>query len=88
MVTNSPFPIPSETPRRAWTLISPMKINSILIANRGEIAIRIIRTARDMGITSYVIKTAKEPNAWYLEEADEIIDFSDDFDENLPEFLE
>ena len=65
-----------------------MKIKSLLIANRGEIAIRIIRTARNMGIRSYVIKTIKEPNAWYLEEADEIIDFSESFDDALPEFLD
>ncbi|MCK5134406.1 MAG: acetyl-CoA carboxylase biotin carboxylase subunit [Bacteroidales bacterium] len=64
-----------------------MKINSILIANRGEIAIRIIRTAKKMGIRSYAIKTSKEPNAWYLEEADEIIDFSECFDDT-PEFLD
>jgi len=65
-----------------------MKIKSILIANRGEIALRIIRTAKKMGITTYVIKTNKEPNAWYLEEADEIIDFSESFDDNVPEFLD
>jgi acetyl-CoA carboxylase biotin carboxylase subunit len=65
-----------------------MKIKSILIANRGEIAIRIIKTARKMGIRSYVIKTAKEPNAWYLDEADEIIDFSEKYDEVIPEFLD
>ena len=65
-----------------------MKIKSILIANRGEIAIRIIKTARKMGIRSYVIKTAKEPNAWYLEEADKVIDFSENFDESIPEFLD
>ena len=64
-----------------------MKIKSILIANRGEIAIRIIRTAKKMGIRTFVIKTAKEPNAWYLDEADEIIDFSESFDDT-PEFLD
>ena len=64
-----------------------MKIKSILIANRGEIAIRIIRTAKKMGIRTFVIKTAKEPNAWYLDEADEIIDFSEIFDDT-PEFLD
>ena len=64
-----------------------MKIKSILIANRGEIAIRIIRTAKKMGIRTYVIKTPKEPNAWYLEEADEVIDFSESFDDT-PEFLD
>ncbi len=65
-----------------------MKIKSILIANRGEIAIRIIRTAKKLGIRTFVIKTFKEPNAWYLEEADEIIDFSECYDDNTPEFLD
>ena len=65
-----------------------MKIKSLLIANRGEIAIRIIQTARKMGIRTYVIKTAKEPNAWYLEEADDIIDYSGNFEEVIPEFLD
>lgn len=65
-----------------------MKIKSLLIANRGEITLRIIRTARKMGITSYVIKTAKEPSAWYLEEADRIIDFSERLSDAVPEFLD
>ena len=65
-----------------------MKIKSILIANRGEIALRIMRTAKKMGIKTYAIKTFKEPNAWYLEEADEIIDFSECYDDNTPEFLD
>jgi acetyl-CoA carboxylase biotin carboxylase subunit len=65
-----------------------MKIKSILIANRGEIALRIMRTAKKMGIKTFAIKTFKEPNAWYLDEADEIIDFSECFDDNKPEFLD
>ena len=36
-----------------------MNISSILIANRGEIARRIIRTARKMEISTWVIKTGK-----------------------------
>ncbi|HER10135.1 MAG TPA: ATP-grasp domain-containing protein [Bacteroides sp.] len=64
-----------------------MKINSILIANRGEIAIRIIRTARRMGITTFVIKTDKEPNAWYLDEADQVIDFTEKLND-IPEFMD
>jgi acetyl-CoA carboxylase biotin carboxylase subunit len=64
-----------------------MKIKSILIANRGEIAIRISRTAREMGIISYAIKTSKEPNAWYLEEADHILDFTECLSDT-PEFLD
>jgi acetyl-CoA carboxylase, biotin carboxylase subunit len=64
-----------------------MKIKSLLIANRGEIAIRIMRTARKMDITTYAIKTSKEPNAWYLEEADHLIDFSE-WLSDTPEFLD
>jgi acetyl-CoA carboxylase biotin carboxylase subunit len=63
------------------------KIKSLLIANRGEIAVRIIQTAAKMGIETWVIKTAKEPNAWYLTQADKIIDFSEEFDD-IPVFLD
>ena len=64
-----------------------MKINSILVANRGEIAVRIIQTAKNMGIKSWVIKTSKEPNALYLSHADKIIDLSEDYEE-IPVFLD
>ncbi|MCK4920748.1 MAG: ATP-grasp domain-containing protein [Bacteroidales bacterium] len=64
-----------------------MEIKSILIANRGEIAVRVINTARKMGIESWVIKTSKEPNAFYLTQADHIIDFSDHTEE-ISEFLD
>ena len=64
-----------------------MKIQRLLIANRGEIVIRICRTAKNMGIKTYGIKTAKEPSALYLSYVDEIIDFSEDTDE-VPEFLD
>jgi acetyl-CoA carboxylase biotin carboxylase subunit len=64
-----------------------MKIKSILIANRGEIAVRVIQTARKMGIETWVIKTSKEPYAYYLREADKIIDFTEQLDD-VPEFLD
>ncbi|GAF01451.1 acetyl-CoA carboxylase biotin carboxylase subunit [Saccharicrinis fermentans] len=54
-----------------------MKINSILIANRGEIAIRIARTAKSMGIKTYMFMSHHEPNALHLDHADEVIDVSD-----------
>jgi acetyl-CoA carboxylase biotin carboxylase subunit len=64
-----------------------MKIKSLLIANRGEIAIRICRTSKELGIKTYGIKTSKEPKAFYLNFVDEIIDFCDSLDE-VPEFLD
>ena len=64
-----------------------MRIQSLLIANRGEIAIRICRTAKNLGIKTYGIKTIKEPKAYYLEFVDEVIDFCESMDE-VPEFLD
>lgn len=45
----------------------------ILIANRGEIAIRIIRSAHKLGMLAIVFQSDKEPDALYLKYADEII---------------
>ena len=64
------------------------KIKSILIANRGEIAIRIARTAKEMGIQSVGIRTTKEPNALYLQHVDKIIDFPEREKNDTPEFLD
>jgi acetyl-CoA carboxylase biotin carboxylase subunit len=62
-------------------------MKSILIANRGEIAIRIMDTAKRMNIKTYAIKTSKEPSALYLQYADEVIDLSENIDD-IPEFLD
>lgn len=62
-------------------------IKSVLIANRGEIAVRIARTAKRMGIKTYAIRTVKEPEAVYLTAADVVIDFPETTD-NIPEFLD
>ncbi len=47
--------------------------NRILIANRGEIALRIIRACREMGIESVVIFSEADRGSAYLELADEAI---------------
>lgn len=64
------------------------KIKTILIANRGEIAIRIARTAQKMGIKAVGIRTQKEPNALYLQHVDTILDFPDREKNDVPEFLD
>ncbi len=63
-----------------------MKIKRILIANRGEIAVRIIKTARKMKIETVAVKTPVEPNALFLNMADIVFDNTDDSTE-IPVFL-
>jgi acetyl-CoA carboxylase biotin carboxylase subunit len=49
-----------------------MKIfNKILIANRGEIAVRIIRTAQKLGIQTVVIYSSADEESLHVEMADE-----------------
>ncbi len=45
--------------------------NKILIANRGEIAIRIARTARRLGIASVAVYSSADRNALHVEACDE-----------------
>jgi len=53
----------------------------LLIANRSEIAIRIIRSAHKLGIIAVVFQSDKEPDALYLKFADEVIRANDANDE-------
>ena len=48
-----------------------MIIEKLLIANRGEIASRVISSAQDMGISCVSIYTQDDANSPYFKEADE-----------------
>lgn len=48
-----------------------MKISKLLVANRGEIARRIMRSASEMGIKTVAVYSAADVNARHVREADE-----------------
>ena len=51
--------------------------SKILIANRGEIALRIIRACREMGVQSVVVYSTADKDAAYLKLADQAICIGD-----------
>jgi acetyl-CoA carboxylase biotin carboxylase subunit len=60
-----------------------MEAKKILIANRGEIALRIIRTIKKLGHVAVVFRSNRDKDAPYLEEADEIIDANESLQDKV-----
>ena len=60
------------TTTRHLPLTTPM-FQRILVANRGEIALRVIRACREMGIETVAVFSEADRGAPYLELADEAI---------------
>src|ERR1700691_4401689 len=69
---STPMNAPGSTPVTK-PMGPPMAISKLLIANRGEIASRIIRTARAMDITTVAVFSDPDAGLPYVVEADESI---------------
>jgi len=46
-------------------------VKKLLIANRGEIALRVVRTAKEMGISTVAVYSEQDRNSRYVDMADE-----------------
>ncbi len=56
-----------------WMKEAPKPISSVLIANRGEIACRIIRACQEMEIEAIAIQSSSDEGALHTEMADRVV---------------
>src|SRR5215467_11820211 len=61
----------AKLPRLVVTIKSFLMFKKVLIANRGEIAVRVIRACREMGIASVAIFSDVDRGALHVSKADE-----------------
>jgi acetyl/propionyl-CoA carboxylase alpha subunit len=53
--------------------VQPRQIRRLLVANRGELVVRITRTCRRLGIDSLALVAEDQRDAWWVSQADEAV---------------
>ena len=61
-----------------WMSNAPNPFNSVLIANRGEIACRIIKSCKEVGITTIAIYAPNDKNSLFVSMADKSVELQGD----------
>jgi len=65
--------VPPMPPMRAGEAVPPAPIRRLLVANRGEIARRVLRAARSLGIETVAVFAEDDRHAPYVGEADRAV---------------
>lgn len=59
-------------PRRHSLECMVNNVSKLLVANRGEITLRVVRTAREMGIRTVAVYAEQDRDEQYVDMADEV----------------